>query len=55
MNNSVVITDSRTQWMIAEDKLMSCMTRCRLYKECATRVGVDCKRLGGSEIPKIRN
>lgn len=50
----VVIVDSRPKWMIREDKQMPCMTHCRLWSQCATKVGHDCKVLGGHIIPKIR-
>ncbi|MCY9348308.1 hypothetical protein MOF19_16415 [Bacillus spizizenii] len=32
---------------------MACMTRCSQFKACASRMGSDCKKLGGTEIPKI--
>lgn len=51
--NTVVITDSRKGWMIREDAQMACMTRCHLYKNCQTRVGRACKKMGGKTIPKI--
>ena len=50
----VVIVDTRAEWMIAEDKLFQCMNRCSMWRRCQTRAGVDCKRLGGDIIPKIR-
>ena len=52
--SQVTITDSRPKWMLTEDRHMACMTRCHLYKHCTDRVGVACKRLGGSVIPRIR-
>jgi hypothetical protein len=51
---NVVIADDRPAWIKEEDKVMTCMTRCSLYKKCASRMGPDCKKLGGSEIPKLR-
>lgn len=51
--NTVVITDSRTSWMIKEDGQMACMTKCRLYKHCNSRMGYECKKLGGDTIPRI--
>jgi len=52
--SNVVITDSRPKWMIKEDRHMACMMHCRLYKCCNSRVGNECKKLGGDTIPKIR-
>lgn len=49
----VTIIDTRPDWMRREDGHALCM-RCPFYRRCASRLGVDCKRLGGSEIPKIR-
>jgi hypothetical protein len=49
----VVIVDSRPDWMKAEDRMAACM-RCSLFKKCSSRFGYECKKLGGSEIPKIR-
>jgi len=54
LNNKVILADDRKPWMIKEDREMVCLTRCSLYKVCASRHGMDCKRLGGSEIPKVR-
>lgn len=51
---NAVIVDSRTPWMIQEDEQMACMTRCRLYKYCNSRIGTECKKLGGNVIPKLR-
>jgi hypothetical protein len=51
---NVLIADDRPKWMRDEDRRMACMTRCSLYKRCSSRIGSDCKKLGGSEIPKIR-
>jgi len=51
---NVLIIDDRPKWVIEEDKLMACMTRCRLFRKCSSRMGNDCKHLGGTEIPKIR-
>ncbi|PRO41069.1 hypothetical protein C6W18_12120 [Bacillus sp. LLTC93] len=50
---NVVIADDRPLWIQKEDKLMACMTRCKQFKHCASRFGSDCKRMGGTEIPKI--
>ncbi|MCM3600653.1 hypothetical protein M3175_07915 [Robertmurraya korlensis] len=50
----VLIADDRKPWMIKEDKKMSCLTRYSLYKHCSNHIGFDCKRLGGTEIPKLR-
>ncbi|ASF27818.1 hypothetical protein WV34_03095 [Bacillus amyloliquefaciens] len=52
---NVVIADDRPLWVQEEDKLMACMTLCSDYKRCASRMGADCKKLGGSEIPKINS
>lgn len=49
----VIIADDRKPWMIEEDKRAVC-ERCFLYKRCSSRFGLDCKRLGGTEIPKMR-
>ncbi len=54
MNNKVILADDRKPWMIKEDREMACLTRCSLYKVCASRHGMDCRRFGGSEIPKLR-
>jgi hypothetical protein len=54
MTSQVLIIDDRPAWMIREDKLMACMTRCRLFKKCCSRMGYECKHLGGTEIPKVR-
>lgn len=51
---NTVITDSRKSWMIREDEQMACMTRCRLYRHCDSRIGTECKKLGGDVIPKLR-
>ncbi|MFD0825832.1 hypothetical protein ACT8ZR_09150 [Neobacillus sp. M.A.Huq-85] len=50
----VIIADDRPEWMAREDNMMICFTRCSLYKKCSSRFGMDCKRLGGTEIPKER-
>ena len=52
--NSVTITDSRAPWMQKEDKQIACMTRCGLYRHCSSRIGYECKKLGGDTIPRIR-
>lgn len=51
---SVLIADDRPAWMRKEDKVITCQTRCSLYKRCSSHIGMDCKKLGGSEIPKIK-
>lgn len=51
---NVLIADDRPEWMRVEDKRMVCFTHCSLYKKCSSHHGMDCKKLGGSEIPKIR-
>ena len=50
----VLIADDRPDWMKEEDEVMACMTRCSSFKRCSSRIGTQCKKLGGSEIPKIR-
>jgi len=54
MMQNVLIADDRPKWMKEEDRVMTCMLRCSFYRRCSSRFGMDCKRLGGSEIPKIR-
>lgn len=51
----VVIEDTRKDWMVAEDRLIVCMTRCSQFRKCATRAGTDCKKFGGDVIPIIRD
>lgn len=51
--HSVIIADDRPKWMQAEDRVMACWSRCPLYKKCSSRFGMDCKKLGGSEIPRL--
>lgn len=51
---NVSIFDDRKPWMKEEDRLMTCAWFCPLYRNCSSRMGYDCKRLGGLEIPKIR-
>ncbi|WP_248891545.1 hypothetical protein [Bacillus methanolicus] len=51
---NVLIADDRPAWVREEDKMMTCLLRCPLYKRCSSRYGMDCKKLGGSEIPKLR-
>jgi len=53
IRNQVTIADDRTSWMKEEDRIMACLLRCPVYKYCSSRFGTDCKRLGGSEIPKL--
>lgn len=50
----VVIADDRPTWVKREDRMMACMSRCNLYRFCSSRIGSDCKRLGGLEIPKLQ-
>ena len=50
----VTIIDTRPDWMLREDRLMTCMLHCRIWRKCVSRMGEECKHLGGSEIPKIR-
>ena len=54
MSPQVVIVDTRKPWMVKEDNEMACLSRCPLYRKCQSRVGFDCKRLGGETIPKVR-
>lgn len=49
----VIIADDRPLWMKKEDERALC-ERCFLFKKCMSRFGLDCKKLGGTEIPKIR-
>ncbi|MBY0122182.1 hypothetical protein [Bacillus sp. S/N-304-OC-R1] len=51
---TVIIADDRPKWMQEEDKRMACITRCSLFKRCSSRFGTDCKRLGGTDIPKVK-
>ncbi|OLS39116.1 hypothetical protein BTR25_13360 [Bacillus sp. MRMR6] len=51
----VVIADDRTAWMKQEDKWAACFYRCPLFKNCSSRFGMDCKRLGGTKIAKVRD
>jgi hypothetical protein len=51
--HKVVIADDRPKWMRDEDTKMICLTRCSLYRKCSSRLGVDCKHLGGDMIPKV--
>lgn len=51
---NLIIIDERPFWMLEEDKLMACMTRCHLFRKCSSRIGHDCKKLGGNMIPKVR-
>ena len=52
---NIIIADDRPDWIKAEDKVAACQMRCYLFKKCSSRIGVDCKHLGGSEIPKIHD
>jgi hypothetical protein len=54
MNGQILIIDDRPRWMVKEDKLMECMTHCRLFRKCSSRIGHDCRKLGGEVIPKVR-
>lgn len=51
----VIIADDRAEWMKKEDDYMACYTRCSLFKRCASKMGGNCKRMGGAEIPKLKN
>lgn len=51
---NIIIADDRPKWMREEDLIVACQTHCHLFKRCSSRFGCDCKRLGGSEIPKIQ-
>lgn len=51
----VVIIDARPKWMIREDREMKCFMECHLFRVCQSRMGSQCKRFGGTEIPKIRS
>lgn len=48
----VTIIDARPDWMKAEDELMACMS-CHYFRRCKSRIGYECKHLGGTEIPKV--
>jgi hypothetical protein len=52
--HQVIIADDRKDWMKIEDKMAACFMHCRQYHYCSSRIGIECKKLGGSEIPKIR-
>lgn len=49
----VEVIDTRPAWMIKEDGQYKCL-QCREYRYCTTRVGEQCRKLGGKVIPKIR-
>jgi hypothetical protein len=51
---NVIIADDRQAWVKKEDRVMACLSRCSLYKKCSSHHGMDCKKLGGNEIPKLR-
>lgn len=51
---NVVIADDRPAWVRNEDKWMVCFAHCPLFRKCASRFGTECKRLGGTEIAKLR-
>lgn len=53
MIDHVIVIDTRPDWIREEDGEYACR-RCSLYKKCSSRFGLDCKKLGGDEIPKIR-
>lgn len=36
------------------DEHMKCFWECPLFLVCQSRIGADCKKFGGTEIPKIR-
>lgn len=52
---NVLIADDCPDWIKSEDRVMACSARCSLFKKCSSRIGFDCKKLGGSEIPKIQD
>ncbi|MEK5068079.1 hypothetical protein [Sporosarcina sp. FSL K6-1508] len=52
--NKVIISDVRPGWMRREDEGVACMTRCRLYRHCISKMGFDCKKLGGDNIPVLK-
>jgi hypothetical protein len=52
--NNVVFVDTRSEWVQIEDKWAVCFIRCPLYKYCSSHHGMDCKRMGGTEIAKLR-
>lgn len=49
----VEVIDTRPVWMKAEDGQYKCL-QCREYRYCTSRVGEQCRKLGGKVIPKIR-
>jgi hypothetical protein len=51
---NITIADDRPAWVKKEDRVMACLTRCSLYKKCSSHHGMNCKKLGGTEIPKLR-
>jgi hypothetical protein len=51
---NVVIADDRPAWVRNEDKWAVCWHYCPLFKYCQSRFGTDCKKVGGTEIPKLR-
>ncbi len=51
--NQIILADDRSEWMKAEDRVAACM-RCCFFEKCSSRIGWDCKKLGGFEVPKIR-
>lgn len=51
---NVFIIDQRPHWMVKEDREYACRTFCSLFKRCSSRIGHDCKKLGGEVIPKVR-
>jgi hypothetical protein len=51
----VLIADDRPEWIKAEDRVAACQIRCSLFRRCSSRFGIDCKHLGGTEIPKTNN
>jgi hypothetical protein len=55
MQPEIVIVDTRPLWMQKEDQKAFCSLKCKLFKQCSSRVGSDCRHYGGSVIPKIRN
>lgn len=54
MLNQVIIANDRPKWVRAEDKRAVYQTRCSQFKKCSNLLGSDCKKMGGTEIPKLR-
>lgn len=41
--------------VIRHDQRLQCMIDCRFYGRCITRMGKQCKHLGGHRIPVFRS